>query len=194
MSNVFYCNLQNCQRSFTTFNNGLHQHKIKDPLHNPNKIYSYSSTVKKRLLEDSQIPYEGANSDWVNSAHKKTPKGPQYVDVDILNSILIEERKKSNDGGENVIPDEDFEDGRTNIEEEETKMDMSETCCFNDVNPDLLKKYNKDYIKYQYKLYDEIFGVNALESENLDQFKDTMEKFEAKKTIDIENLFISQIL
>ena len=103
----------------------------------------------------------------MNSAHKKTPKGPQYVDVDILNSILIEERKKSNDGGENVIPDEDFEDGRTNIEEEETKMDMSET-CFNNVNPDLLKKYNKDYIKYQYKLYDEIFGVNALESENLE--------------------------
>ena len=40
-----------------------------------------------------------------------------------------------------MIPDEDFEDGRTDIEEEETKMDMSET-CFKDVNPDLLKKYN----------------------------------------------------
>jgi len=49
------------------------------------------------------------------------------------------------------------------------------------VNPELLKKYNLDYIKFQHKLYSEIYGINVLHSENLQESKDNLAEFGIKK-------------
>ena len=57
--------------------------------------------------------------------------------------------------------------------------DIFET--LDNVNPEILRDYNLDYIKYQYRMYSEIFGIDAFDAENLEQFKDTMADFEIKR-------------
>ena len=180
----YCCTLPICTRSFDT-KKGLYWHEIKDPIHNPNRTYvsekssglSNSGNKNKNRSYNYEIPYEGGNSEIVDGLHKKKSKGPKCIDVDILSSMLIEETPKFFVDEESDA--ENYDNERTNIDEEVSKMDISES--LNNFNPDLLKIYNLEYIKYQYKLYDEIFGRNAIESENLEQFKDTMEKFEVKR-------------
>ena len=114
---------------------------------------------------------------------QKTLNGPKYIDVDILNSMLEADTNKKNSSLAE-LSDEELDDVNydvtNNIDvEDETEFDISES--IENVNPELLRKYNLDYIKYQYKLYSEIFGIDALESENLEQFKDTMADFETKR-------------
>jgi len=49
------------------------------------------------------------------------------------------------------------------------------------MNSELSQKYNLEYLKYQHRLYSEIFGINAIESENIQQFKDNLADFEIKR-------------
>jgi len=46
-------------------------------------------------------------------------------------------------------------------EDEEEDPDISDT--IQNVNPELSKKYNLDYIKFKHKLYSEFFYINALQ-------------------------------
>jgi len=57
--------------------------------------------------------------------------------------------------------DEEKEAAIEEINEEEEEQDISDT--IQNVNPELLKKYNLDYMKFQHKLYSAIFGIKTLQ-------------------------------
>ena len=80
---------------------------------------------------------------------------------------------------EEEIEEEEVEENEEIAEEEQ--QDISDT--IQNVNPELLRKYNLDYIKFQHKLYSEIFGIKALQSENIQEFKDNLANFENKKIL-----------
>ena len=87
--------------------------------------------------------------------------------------------------------DEDVDD--TGIDQDEEKISDNETNNNNDqinsdINPVLFKNYNVEYFKHQNNLYSEIFGIEALHSENIQEFKDRLADFEIKR-LAISKLF-----
>ena len=75
------------------------------------------------------------------------------------------------DDGENID-----NDGETQNFQNDEEKDITDN-----VNSDHSQKYNLEYLKYQHKLYSEIYGINTIESENIQQFKDNLEDFEIKR-------------
>jgi len=49
------------------------------------------------------------------------------------------------------------------------------------VNSEPSQMSNLEYLKYQHKQYSDIFGVNAIESENIEQFKANLADFKIKR-------------
>jgi len=76
------------------------------------------------------------------------------------------------------------------FDEEYEQLDISDT--IQNVNPELLKKCNLDYIKFPYKLYSEIFGIKGLHR-IFKYLKITWQNLR-KKYAYIEISFVSQIL
>jgi len=94
-----------------------------------------------------------------------------------------EEEIDGDDDDEKIEEEIEVEEVEENEEtnEEEQQQDISD--IFQNMNPELLRKYNLDYIKFQHKSYLEIFGIKALQSENLQEFKDNLAKFEKKRIL-----------
>ena len=77
---------------------------------------------------------------------QKKLNGTKYIDVDILNSMLEADTKKKNSSLAE-LSDEELDDVNydvtNNIDvEDETEFDISES--IENVNPELLRKYNLD--------------------------------------------------
>ena len=183
----FCCTLPHCNRSFDT-ERGLFYHKIKDPMHNRN--ISYASRNKIGNKRHFPIP----NNERPYNFRKKSITGSEFIDtatmsnmmeaddekstgVDVEDEIVdenVDEFSRTDDISSNRDDDDGDEedeeknvDGEEKVDEDENNIDI--TVAILNVNPELLKKYNLEYIKYQHKLYSEIYGIGALESENLQQ-------------------------
>ena len=84
----YRCTLSNCNRSFDT-QKGLVWHQRRDANHNPNITFTrpqaklFNTAGNKR----HSIPYEFSKIA-ESGKEKKTLVGPQYVDADILKSMI----------------------------------------------------------------------------------------------------------
>ena len=174
----FCCNLSNCKRSFAT-KRGLCLHQYKDPLHNKNLNHSLRGTRGGRTIKSSQNHFPVPCDETI------LPKN-QSIDADILS--CTQDVDESMNSTAELLSDEESEDesilsyNTTYDDEEDVEIepeDIFET--LDNVNPEILRDYNLDYIKYQYRMYSEIFGIDAFDAENLEQFKDTMANFEIKR-------------
>jgi len=192
----FYCTLPNCKRSFDT-ERGLFYHETRDPDHNPNKRYEeppFSCSLSRlpngnKRRHDIPIPYE-VSSISESERYKKTLSGPRYIDADIFNSMIDKNDNNSNDFDNNDDDSDDsnedehvYDDGENIDNDGETQnfQNDEEKDITDNVNSDHSQKYNLEYLKYQHKLYSEIYGINTIESENIQQFKDNLEDFEIKR-------------
>jgi len=93
---------------------------------------------------------------------------------DRLGQVECREEDDSDDNGDEFGDDGDNIDnnGEEIIENDEEK-DITDN-----VKSELSQKYNLQYLKYQHKLYLDIFGINAIKSENIQQVKDKIADFE----------------
>ena len=203
----FCCTLPNCKRSFET-KRGLYRHEILDPIHNRNKHYSggkkrnsfripyerswiaESKSYKKTLSGPKYIDADILSSMLVleteeeqnsnNNNNNNDDDDDDDDDAGTTQHIANDQESLAYDES-NIFQDDNkiVDDDENNIDDDEDEIDISET--IKNVNPELLRQYNVEYIKYQYKLYSEVFGINAIESENLQHFKDTLTEFEIKR-------------
>lgn len=187
----YYCRYPNCNRSFIT-QKGLVCHEERDPAHNSNKPSFTTNTDdgdgnnnKKR----HSIPYESSKIAENINLSKKTLGGPRYVDLDILRSVISNNYDNSTSGGDELTNEEEdcFDGLRTNDDE-----DASENICMteiihniqehlNIVEDDIQRNYILVYRHYQNKLYSQVFGVDALEAKDIQQFKDMLTDFQPKR-------------
>lgn len=189
MLKKYKCTFPYCDRYFDS-QKALLLHENKDARHNPNLTYSNKFIGGNKR---HSIPYESSKNVESNKV-KKTLGGPQYVDVDILKSMLSPNNSTGSEFddsyyGLGIDGDLDDED-----ENDETIIGITET--LHNINiqqereieeiqhpshPDLVEKNILAYRHYQNKLYNQVFGVNALEANDIQQFKDLLTDFEPKR-------------
>ncbi len=132
-----------------------------------------------------------------NENYKKTRRGIRYIDADIIQSMIEKKDNNSNDFDDedddsDDNEDEQFDAERNNIDnngEDQNFENYEEKDIPEIVNSELSQEYNLEYLKYQHDLYSEIYGLNTIDSENIQQFKDNLEVFETKR-IAILNVYL----
>ena len=118
----YRCTLSNCNRSFDT-QKGLVWHQRRDANHNPNITFTrpqaklFNTAGNKR----HSIPYEFSKIA-ESGKEKKKLGGPQYVDVDILKSMLSSNNSTGNELDNNYygLGDKDFDE-----DEDENENDLT---------------------------------------------------------------------
>ena len=186
--NKFICGHPNCGRSFPSLR-GLNLHEDRDARHNPDKnFHRFSGAGNLR----HKIPYE-RSLDSENNSHKKKVSGPQYADTNILRSMINPKISIGSEIDENYYGfanddgDEDDEDDEIKIGISEIihNINLQENLNFEDIqhpcHPDVIQKYILVYRHYQTNLYNQIYGINALESNDIQHFKNSLTDFEIKR-------------
>ena len=209
----FCCNLPNCNQRFATdrglFQHKVKDplHNRKKSYDSYNKVgkkrhfpiqYECNQNTESNLSKkpstgpryiDADIMSNIVEEDDKSSYEEQEEIGNDDVDADDVDDDDEEEEMEEeiddddDDDEEEIeeeIEEEEVEENEE-IAEEEEQQDISDT--IQNVNPELLRKYNLDYIKFQHKLYSEIFGIKALQSENIQEFKDNLANFENKKIL-----------
>ncbi len=187
------CSYPNCGRNFPS-KKSLFLHEQNDPRHNPEKInagnrfsnHGGGGAGNKR----HSIPYE-SSKDVERNIQKKMVSGPQYVDLTVLKSMIAYNNSTVDENYYGCSRSDDDEDEE---EVDETKIGMTEIINninqqkdldFDDIqhpcHTDLITQYILAYQQYQSNLYKQIFGIHALESLNIEQFKESLTEFEPKR-------------
>jgi hypothetical protein len=117
--------------------------------------------------------------------------GPQYVDITVLKNMTAYNNSTVDENYYGCSRSDDDEDEE---EVDETKIRMTEIINninqqkdldFDDIqhpcHTDLITQYILAYQHYQINLYKQIFGIHALESLNIEQFKESLTEFEPKR-------------
>ena len=166
-TNKYICSYPNCGLSFKN-QRGVLIHERCDPGHNPSMLINRFSNGGGNKRH--QIPYE-YSKDVERNLPKKIATGPQFVDVDILNSMINCNNSNVDENYFGYISDDDDDEGdETNIGMTEIlhNIILQEDLNLGDIqhpcHPDLRSKYILAYRHYQTNLYKQIFGINALES------------------------------
>ena len=181
-TNKYICSYPNCGLSFKN-QRGVLIHERRDPGHNPSMLINRFSNGGGNKRH--QIPYE-YSKDVERNLPKKIATGPQFVDTDILNSMINCNNSNVDENYFGYISD-DKGDETTNIGMTEIlhNIILQEDLNLGDIqhpcHPDLRSKYILAYRHYQTNLYKQIFGINALESLDIQQFKMCLEDFEPKR-------------
>ena len=196
----YCCSFSYCKRKFPT-PLGLQWHEERDPLHNyrPQQIASINSS------STALIPLLSSNSGENHSISKrnvrqKNFKTYQMVDESIVSSMDENQKNSTNmneftkddvemisddDNVTNYIEetniDKNEDENESDNNDDESKIEVSEST--NNPISDRLRNYNGDYFKYQHKLYSEIYGIDAIESGNLQEFKNCLSQFEIKRLL-----------
>jgi hypothetical protein len=187
MLKKYKCTFPYCNRYFDT-EKGLLYHEQRDYKHNPNQSFIKFAGGNKR----HSIPYESSKIAESNR-EKKTLVGPQYVDVDILKSMVSANNSTGNEidnnyyglGNDEVDEDDENDDTIIGITETIHNINIQEDLNIEEIqhpnHPDLIEKNILAYRHYQTKLYNQVFGINAIEANDIQQFKDSLTDFEPRR-------------
>jgi hypothetical protein len=191
-----YC--KQCRISFKN-SQGLLFHYQRDYFHKiPGKSDDNTNlNVKnKRLL----VPYEH-QSENINKLQKIEPSKPQYIDLDQL-KILIQSKSNNNHPDDNyndIYDDHDYNDDNGDDDEEEEEEDEDDNIDeekkgwlvtidnmqvhpnIHPHHPDLNPGPIMACLKHQLDLYSSIYGLKAIDSINIEEFKAGLKIFEKSK-------------
>ena len=88
-------------------------------------------------------------------------------------------------GNDEVDDDDENDDTIIGISETIHNINIQEDLNIEEIqhpnHPDLIEKNILAYRHYQTKLYNQVFGINALEANDLQQFKDSLTDFEPRR-------------
>ena len=177
-TNKYICSYPNCGLSFKN-QRGVLIHERCDPRHNPSMLINRFSNGGGNKRH--QIPYE-YSKDVERNIPKKIATGPQFVDMDILNSMINCNNSNVDENYFGYISDDDDDEGdETNIGMTEIlhNIILQEDLNLGDIqhpcHPDLRPKYILPYRHYQFfiknltlKIYDNTWNEKTQQGGNQD--------------------------
>ena len=95
-----------------------------------------------------------ADNEKSSSSFTTSFRSDEFSKIDDLLSDL-------DDDGDEVDEEKNVDD-EEEVDEDDYYENIDITDTIHNVNPELLEKYNMEYIKYQNKLYSEIYGIDVL--------------------------------
>ena len=180
MEEKYFCN--ECNISYKTAQ-GLFMHNNRSYFHKKAPDKSLSDSILNENNKRIFIPYEQTENNHNIKLQKNEPsKKPQYVDIDQL-EILIQ---NENDNYHRSDDDDDDEEEEEEVDNDrkgwlETIDNIQAHPNSHPHHPDLDSGPIMSCIKYQLDLYSRIYGLKAIESKDIQEFKAALKSFNKRK-------------
>ena len=189
MDKEHFCN--ECKLSFKSAR-GLLYHNQRAYGHNDTTLEKSLPPVESKLNGGNNkriiIPYEKSD-DNRNKIQKFEPSKPQYVDIDKLQFIIENEYDNYYDGysGADNDDDDDDDDVNNDVNNKNERKGWLETIDniishpnSHPHHPDLNPGPILSCMKYQLDLYSQIYGLKAIESKDIQEYKNTLKSFDKR--------------